>query len=257
MSGSGNSQYSAPPEDPPRDQEPAIWLRDVGLVPLTPPLVEALRVYVSAYIRAHGRRVFREEFSVPVRVLRQWESGEAGFTIPLRTLQRLGTDPHDITAAAEELGDDDSGVCEALEDTESEEDAGWETYPWEVESRHASFRALTPDERARYGEGIAFRIEHRAGLREIVARRYLNLSPSLEREVPWREMMLASEVELLQNGVTVLGGGSGHRVDNELWNDEGVRAEIKWREDELEARRARQTPLWRRLFLRRRNRTRR
>ena len=227
-----------PPAEGTAEVDPEIMLRDGRTITIDSRILGALRTYVAEYARVHGRATFVADFHISPAVLHRWEAGHTTFMIPVRVLEHLGADPEAIMGAAGVLRAMASGVAAGSQEGVSyDPNEGWEHVRSDEAPRVVSIRPLVSDEAAAYGERAAWLIDWWRNSRTLVfdtARGPLSGLPR-EIEIGQRRNLLDIELELIRDhGMTIMGGGSGHWLDQAMWDEDGTQAEIRWREIMLE-----------------------
>ena len=229
--------YSGAPDEVPRDESPEILVRGRGFVRLTGPLISEVRAYVKTYSQVHDPGKFRSDFGIPDAVHAQWIAGHVGYLIPFMILNRVGVRAGEIARATAQLRvkrgrvDREPGLRESYATGD-----GWGTASPGSVRRVATIWPRVPDEGEAFGEEVAFLIRRWRQLRELVTGQHLGgVSKRNPKEaLEFREELLKVELDLIgEHGVCVLGGGSGLRLDDDLWDAGGMRSEVRWREAEL------------------------
>ena len=227
-----------PPAEGVGDVDPEIMLKSGDTITIDSRMLGALRIYVEEYARVHGRARFVADFFISPAVLLRWEAGHTGFMIPVRILDHLGHDPDAIMSAAGVLRGMASNVEAGAEDVlDYDPNEGWERGRRDEAPRVVSIKPRVADEVAAYGKRAAFMIRSWRTSRTLVfeTERGPLSGVSREIEIGSHRSLLDAELELIRtHGMTIMGGGSGHRLDRAMWDEDGVRAEIRWREVMLE-----------------------
>ena len=218
------------PVDIPEDDTPTLMLSGGRMVSLDPPLVRALRLYVGEYVRIYGRKRFLGEFGVAASVLQIWEDDYVGYSIPRRVLDHLGPDLHGVMSAAEELRGLDT-ECGADANDDSDSDGGWVSAPYEEVPRVVRVRPRPAEESTVYGTQVAHLMDRWRNLRGMTSSLYDKGKEDTGDYLFYRDILLTEvEPRLISRGMRLMGGGSGHRLDEILWNTDGVREEVRMRE---------------------------
>ena len=225
-----------PPAEGGEEVDREITLGDGCTISVTSRMLGALRSYVQEYVRVYGRARFVADFYISPVVLLRWEEGHTGFMIPVRVLDRIGTEPDKIMAATGDLHNMDSEDRPGTdEDTWYDPGDGWEIQSRDETPRVVSVRSLVPDEVAAYGADVAHLMFRWRNLRDRVydSDKFWYDELTTEQSLLFLVTLLEVEIELLRHRMAIMGGGSRHPLDRAMWDEEGFSSEIAWREVKL------------------------